>query len=155
MCSPYGISCAYRYKLIFNSSQPKKCKAKEPENSGSFALHLRAEYLEDKACGNSGADDTGYVRAHSVHEQEVCRICLLALNLRNAGCHRNGRYTGRADQRVYLAAGQLIHNLAEQQAADGRERERDQAEDDDLDGLPGQEGGRNRLAAYRQSRGRW
>ena len=41
---------------------------KEPENSGSFALHLRAEYLEDKACGNSGADNTGYVRAHSVHE---------------------------------------------------------------------------------------
>ena len=43
-------------------------KQKEPDFSGSFALHLRAEYLEDKACGNSGADNTGYVRAHSVHE---------------------------------------------------------------------------------------
>ena len=35
----------------FFSTQKRK---KEPENSGSFLLlHLRAEYLEDKACGNS------------------------------------------------------------------------------------------------------
>ena len=26
MCSPYGISCAYRYKLMFNSFQPKEHK---------------------------------------------------------------------------------------------------------------------------------
>ncbi len=76
VCIPLQIDG--HYSQFFST---KKRKKKEPENSGSFALHLRAEYLEDKACGNSGADNTGYVRAHSVHEQEVCRIGLLALNL--------------------------------------------------------------------------
>ena len=86
-----------------------------------------------------------------MHEQEVCRVGLLAFDLRNARGHWDCGNAGRADQRVDLAARQLAHDLAEQQAADRGEHERDQAEDDDLDRLHGQELLRDRLTPDRQA----
>lgn len=63
----YRVHTVTNRQPLFSILLHRKSK-KEPDFSGSFALHLHAEYLEDKACGNSGADNTGYVRAHSVHE---------------------------------------------------------------------------------------
>ena len=52
-CAPLtGYRVPTVYKLIFNSSQPKEHK-KNPKFRVLLLLHLRAEYLEDKACGNN------------------------------------------------------------------------------------------------------
>ena len=100
-----------------------------------------AEYGEEEACGNGGTDDAGHVRAHRVHQQEVRRIGALAFLLGDTRGHRNGGDAGRAYQRVDLAAGELVHQLAEQDAAYSGELKGKQAEDDDLDGLERKEAG--------------
>ena len=78
-----------------------------------------------------------------MHQQEVGRIGLLTFTLGNTSRHRHSGNAGRTDQRVDLAAAQLVHQLAYQQAADGAEGEGDQAQHNDLDGVQRQEAGTN------------
>ena len=49
-----------------------------------------------------------------MHQQEVARIGFLTYSLRYTGCHRNGRYTGRTDQRVDLILGKQVHEFSQQ-----------------------------------------
>ena len=76
-----------------------------------------------------------------MHQQEVRRISLLPFTLGNPGSHRNCGNTGRTDQRIDLSAAQLVHQLADQQSADGAEGESDQAQYNNLDGIQRQEAG--------------
>ena len=76
-----------------------------------------------------------------MHQQEVAGILLLADLLGHAGRHRHGGHACGANQRVDLAAGEDVHQLGQQHAACGAKAEGDDAEDDDVDGLHGQEGG--------------
>ena len=96
--------------------------------------------LQEEAGSSCGADNTGNVRTHGVHEQEVGRIFLLAFDLSHTGSHRNGGYTGGTDQRVDLALGNPAHDVAKDDAAKGGEQECNQTQNDDKDGLPSQEG---------------
>lgn len=75
-----------------------------------------------------------------MHEQEVRRVGLASLNLRNARRHGNGGDACGADEGVDLALGDEVHDLAEKHAACGREAECRQTEDDDEYGLLRQEG---------------
>ena len=63
------------------------------------------EHQQQETGSNSRTDNTGYVGAHGVHQQEVGGVVLTALNLGNTGSHRNGGNAGRSDQRIDLAAG--------------------------------------------------
>ena len=111
--------------------------------AATFALYgfSAAEDGEKEARGDGGADDARHVGTHCVHEQEVGGIGALALLLGDAGGHRHRGYTGGADERIDLAAGELVHQLAEQDAAYSGELKGKQAEDDDLDGLERKEAG--------------
>ncbi len=101
---------------------------------------LSAEQQEQETGGNSRADNARDVRTHCVHEQEVRRVGLASLNLRNARRHGNGGDACGADEGIDLALGDKIHELAEKHAACGREAECSQTEDDDEYGLLRQEG---------------
>ena len=57
---------------------------KLPQNYGSFFdLQLTAKHAQQETCGNGGADNTGNIGAHGMHEQEVGRIGLLAFLVGN------------------------------------------------------------------------
>ena len=51
--------------------------------------------------------------------------------LGNTRCHRNGGNASGADQRIYLAAGEEVHQLAKQNAACSAYAERNQTKNDD------------------------
>ena len=72
-----------------------------------------------------------------MHEQEVARIGLLADGLRYAGCHRNRRNTGGADQRVHLLAlrEEEVHKLGKQQTSGRTESERKHTQHQNTQGL--------------------
>ena len=86
-------------------------------------LYNLSEYCQQETRCNCRANNACYIRAHCVHQQEITRIGFLSFNLRNTSCHRNSGHTSRTDQRVNLTARQLIHQLADQQTANGREAE--------------------------------
>ncbi len=100
-----------------------------------------AKHGNQEARGNGRADDAGDVRAHGVHEQEVRRVRLLALDLGHARRHGHRRHARRADQRVDLAAGELIHKLADKQSANGGERKGNQTQCHDRQSPDRQEAG--------------
>ena len=106
-----------------------------------------AEDLQQKACGDRGADDAGDVRSHGVHQKEVRGVCLLSLDLADTRSHRDGADARGADERIDLAAGELIHQLADQQTADRGDGERHQTEHDDLDRLEREEARADRRCA--------
>ena len=62
-----------------------------------------AEYAQQEACGDGGADDAGHVGAHGVHQQEVGGVGLLAFQVGHPGGHGHGGHTGGADEGVDLA----------------------------------------------------
>ena len=74
-----------------------------------------------------------------MHKQEVCGISLLTLHLRDAGSHGNSRNSGRADKGIDLALGDDAHDLSGDKTSAGRDRERNETEADDSDGLGLQE----------------
>ena len=79
--------------------------------------------------GYGGADDSGYVGAHGVHQKEVGRIFLGSDGLGYTGCHGNCGYACGTDQRVDLSSGQRAKELSEQDAAHGRKCEGQKAQD--------------------------
>ena len=80
---------------------------------------------------NGGTNHTGNVRAHSVHEQEVGGVVLLANGVGNTGGHGHSGHTGRADEGVDLALGQPAHDLTAQQTTAGGDDEGDDAQPHD------------------------
>ena len=74
----------------------------------------RSDHSQHGTSRNSGTDNTCYVGAHSVHQQEVGRISLLTYNLGYTGSHRNGGYARGTDQRIDFAAGSDLHQLAKE-----------------------------------------
>ena len=74
-----------------------------------------------------------------MHEQEVGGVCLLAFQVGNTGSHRHSGNTGRADEGIDLAAGELAHHLTAQQTANGGQDECANAQNNDLQGLCSQE----------------
>ena len=74
-----------------------------------------------------------------MHQQIVAFVIPPADILGNTRGHRNRRYTCGADQGVNLAAGCFVHDDAAAETSDGRDRESDQTENDDLDGIQVQE----------------
>ena len=86
-------------------------------------MSVSAEHIDQDTSGNSGADNTGNIGAHGVHEQVVAGVVLLTDLLGNTGGHGNGGNTGRADQRVDLAVGDNAHDLAEDDTACGADTE--------------------------------
>ena len=114
-------------------------------------LRARHDSLRESANHVTGADcgtdNAGHVRAHGVHQQEVGRIGLLSFTLGNTGSHRNGGYARGTDQRIDLSAAQLVHQLADEQAADGAEGKCDQSEHNNLDGVEFQEPGSDHRGA--------
>ena len=104
--------------------------------------HVRtslAQELDQDAGRDSRADNAGHVRPHGVHEEEVTGIILLADLLGNAGGHGHGGHAGRTDEGVDLLLEEEIHELGEENAAGGRDREGADTHDDDLDGVQIQE----------------
>lgn len=58
------------------------------ENCASCTkLFGRANHGQHGTSRNSRTNNTGYVRAHGMHEQEVGRIGFLADNLGDTSCH--------------------------------------------------------------------
>ena len=92
-----------------------------------------SEERKQNARGDRRTDHAGHVGTHGVHQQEVRGIGLLALGLRHAGGHRDGRNAGRTDQRIDLvvALREEVHHLGEQHAAGGSHREGDHAQHED------------------------
>ena len=74
-----------------------------------------------------------------MHEQEVRRVLFLADLGRYTSCHRNSRNACGTDERVDLAAGEDIHEVTDEEAADCCECESNETDDDDHDGLELQE----------------
>ena len=58
------------------------------------------EEAEEHTGGDGGTDYTGYVGAHSVHEQVVAGVVLQAEVVGNSARHRHSRYAGVADEGV-------------------------------------------------------
>ena len=79
-------------------------------------IHILANYIKQNACCNCRTDNAGNIRAHSVHKEEVARIFLLANSLCHTSSHRNGRYTGRTDKLINIAACCPLHNLTKEYA---------------------------------------
>ena len=75
-----------------------------------------------------------------MHQQEVARVLRLTNLLGDTRGHRHGGNARRADQRIDLAAGELAHQVAQQNAAGRTAAERKHAHRDDLEGLRLQEG---------------
>ena len=98
---------------------------------------------QQEACCDGGADNTGHVGAHSVHEQEVGGVSLLAFQVGNTGCHGNSGNTCGTNQRIDLAAGQLAHHQTAQQTAASGQDECANTQNNDLQSLSSQEGGAN------------
>ena len=122
----------YLVKSIFAMLFP--CLSK---NHFSEQKIMSTKQLDQEACRNGRTDNAGHVGAHGVHQQEVVGVGLPAHILGHTGRHGNGGHARGADQRVDLAAGQHVHQLAHQQAADGGEAEGDDAQHHDGDGLEG------------------
>ena len=74
-----------------------------------------------------------------MHQQEVARIFLLANLLAHTRCHRDSRNTCGTDQRVNLTLCKEVHQLTKQNTAGRAKAERQQAENDNTDGLGAQE----------------
>ena len=113
-----------------------------------FKLRL-AEHVDQNTSSNGGADNTGNVGTHGVHEQVV------------AGC-TPGRLSARAAIGTAETPRNLIsgadscrgddaHDLAQDDAASGADTESNDAQDDDLDGLDVQEGRSVAGAANREA----
>ena len=51
-----------------------------------------------------------------MHQKEVCRICFRTNLLRYTGCHRNGRYSGRTNQRIYFTLCHFAHQFTKENA---------------------------------------
>ena len=112
-----------------------------------------AEHLDHEAGRTGGADHAGHVGAHSVHEQEVGGVLLLAHGLGHTGGHGHGGHAGRADQRIDLAAGDSVHHVAQNQTAGSGQQEGGQAQHNDAQSLGGQEGAAHGLEAHGQAQG--
>ena len=93
------------------------CKRKRGQSPLFLSFVLLAEERHEDARGDRGADDAGHVRAHSVHQQEVRGILLLAHDLGDTRRHRDGGNAGGTDQRVDLLLQEQVHELGEQNAA--------------------------------------
>ena len=90
---------------------------------------------------DGGADDTGYVRAHGMHEQVVVLVEFTADDLGYAGAVRYGGYASVADQRVDLAsfAEEQVDELHEEHTCRRSDDEGEQTESEDQQGFAGQE----------------
>ena len=86
-----------------------------------------------------------------MHQQEVRGIGLLTFLLGHTRRHRDSGHAGRADQRVDLAAGELVHQLRQQHAARRAHAERDDAHRDDFKRAHRQEGRGSRRCADRDA----
>ena len=109
--------------IVGNLELPDKLKFDKPmkKNRTISVRFFKAELTENaqqETCRDGGADDACHIGAHSVHQQEVGGVRLLTFRVCNTGCHRNGRNTGRADERVDLALGDPAHDLTEDKTAD-------------------------------------
>ena len=112
-----------------------------------------AEHLDHETGRAGGTDNTGHVGAHSVHEQEVGGVLLLAHVLSYTGGHRHGGHAGGANQGIDLALGEHIHYVAQDQAASSGQQEGGEAQDNDTTGLEGEEAFAHSLKANRQAQG--
>ena len=91
---------------LFGISQKGVLKMHNPPpDGGGLAFYTLAEHTEQEACRDGRADDTGHVGAHSMHQQEVGGVGLLAFLIGYTGSHRHGGNTGRADKGIDLALG--------------------------------------------------
>ena len=59
---------------------------------------LAAEYGQQEACCNGGADDASHIGTHGVHQQVIAGIVLPAHILADPGSHGNGGDTGGANE---------------------------------------------------------
>ena len=75
-----------------------------------------------------------------MHQQEVAGIGLLTHLLRDAGSHRHGGDTGRADKGIDLFLQEQVHELSQQHAACRTEAEGHDTHGEDGQGLAAEEG---------------
>ena len=101
---------------------------------------LRAEQGQQHASRHGGTDNTGHVGAHSVHQQEVGRILLLAHGLGYTSRHGNSGHTSGTDQGVDLLLGEHVHQLGKEHAASGAETKGHNTHSQDGQSLHAQEG---------------
>ena len=74
-----------------------------------------------------------------MHQKEIGRICFRTDFLGYTGCHRNGRYTGRSDQRIDLSTGQFAHDLTKENTTGCTNTECNQTQKNDLQSIYVQE----------------
>ena len=87
---------------------------------------------QQEAGRNGGADNTGNIRTHGMHEQEVGRVGLLTLQIGNPGGHWHSGHTGRVDEGIDLSTGKLAHYLSAQQTATGGQNESTNTQNNDF-----------------------
>ena len=85
---------------------------------------------------------------HGVHQEEIGGIGLLADLLDTRAAMGTADTPGGADEGVDLAAGEDVHHVAAQEAADGGDCEGHQTQRHDLQGVQGQEPGGHSGGAY-------
>ena len=105
-----------------------------------FGLRNLAKAANHVTSANRRTDDACHVGAHGVHQEEVLRIVLRALDLGDTGCHR---YCGDArgtDEGVHrILGGELVHDFRKEETAGRGETEGYHAHADNQQGLGTQE----------------
>ena len=98
---PNGLSITAQLAHALPAGAPgkKTCRKNAARllERGLGRIELAAEDAEQETSGDGGADNTGHVGAHSVHQQEVGGVGLLALLVGHTGSHGHGGHAGRAD----------------------------------------------------------
>ena len=69
----------------------------------SYIAYPLPEETEEDSGGDGGADDSGDVRSHRVHQKVVVRVELPADDLGDTRAVRNGGHSGVAYERIDLA----------------------------------------------------
>ena len=96
---------------------------------------LSAERSDENTGSDCRTDNTGNVRSHCVHKEEVWRIELLSHLVWYACGHWNGRDTSGTDERIdFLSLWQEeIHQLCHEDSGGSSYTEREKTKDDDSD----------------------
>ena len=96
-------SVPFTQKKFLLTKLPAHAEPKCAGNTFSVGF-LLSQNADQNTSRNSGTNNAGHVRTHSMNQQEVAGIILLPNLLGNTGSHRNSRNTSRTNQRIDLSA---------------------------------------------------
>src|SRR5690554_3012914 len=137
------------------ASLHKQATKKENPAEAGFSQYSSeqqsAKQLDHYPRCNRGTDNTGHVRTHCVHQQEVLRVGFQAHLVGDPRRHGHRGYTGGANQRVDRFLGELVHQFRHQYTGSGAHTESQNTQAQDTQRLAIQELVGHQLGANRQT----